>query len=639
MCGITGFFDRDPRAPRRLAELVAMGEAIRHRGPDAEGSALEAGVGIHNRRLAILDLSADGNQPMFSPDRSVAVVFNGEIYNFAELRRELEAQGHRFRSRSDTEVLVYLYLEHRDEPERMLAKLNGFFAFAIDDRRRRRLFLARDRLGLKPLYYAETARGLVFGSELKTLLAEGNLARDVDPTALLDYLTLRYVPAPKTIFRGAKKLPAGHCLLYDGVRAEVKRWWDLPEFATRRERPERLAEELWSLLVDSVRMRLVADVPLGAFLSGGVDSSAVVAAMAELAKRPGGREVVAVTVGFRGSDLSEVEHARALARALGVRHVVDELEPASLADVDALAEFFDEPFADPSAIPTWRLAKRTRREVKVALSGDGGDECFAGYRRYRFDVAENRVRSLLPGPLFRRLFRATGRAWPRGSWLPRPLRAGTTLENLGRSPLQAYVRSVSAQPVEEARALLHPDLRAATAGYDPAELFRPWFERAPAHDALSRAQYVDFHTWLPEYVLTKSDRATMAAGLEAREPLLDFRLVELAAAMAPDVKLRDGVSKWILRMAAAPHLPPETAARRKQGFTPPLREWIASELAARPDRYAAPAALDGAALAGAVASHVAGRRDHSELLYSVRVLGAFERRWLGVGAATAAVES
>ena len=637
MCGITGFFDRDPRGPRRIDELVAMGATIRHRGPDAEGSALEAGVGLHNRRLAILDLSTDGNQPMYAPDGSVAVVFNGEIYNFAELRGELEAKGHRFRSRSDTEVLVYLYLEHADAPERMLAKLNGFFAFAIDDRRRRRLFLARDRMGLKPLYYAETARGLVFGSELKTLLAEGQLTRDLDATALLDYLTLRYVPAPKTIYRGAKKLPAGHCLLYDGVRLEVKQWWDLPPFATRSERPERLAEELWSLLVDSVRMRLVADVPLGAFLSGGVDSSAVVAAMAELARRPGGREVVAVTVGFRGSDLSEVEQARLLARSLGVRHVVDELDPASIELTEPLAEFFDEPFADPSAIPTWLLARRTRREVKVALSGDGGDECFAGYRRYRFDVAENRVRSLLPGPLFRRLFGAAGRAWPRARWLPRRLRAATTLENLGRSPLEAYVRSVSATSVDDARALLHPDLRAASAGYDPVELFRPWFERAPAGDPLSRAQYVDFHTWLPEYVLTKSDRATMAAGLEAREPLLDYRLVELAASIPPELKLHDGVGKWILRMAAARHLPPATAARRKQGFAPPLREWVASELAARPGRFDAPASIDGPALAAAVARHRDGSRDHSELLYSMLVLGAFERRWLGVGAGAVAV--
>jgi len=304
MCGIAGFLDDDAQAPRREAELVAMGEVLRHRGPDAHGSALSHGVGLHNRRLAILDLSPDGNQPMYSRDGSVAVVFNGEIYNFRELRRELEERGHVFRSRSDTEVLVYLFEEHRDAPERMLAKLNGFFALAVHDRRTDRLLLARDRLGVKPLYYARTARGLVFGSELKALLAEGGLSREVDPTALLDFLALRYVPAPKTIWRGARKLPAGHYLWVErgaaGRAAEPRPWWDLPQFATRRDPPERLAEELWATLLDAVRLRLISDVPLGAFLSGGVDSSAVVAAMAELARGSGGGgSVTAVTIGFQ----------------------------------------------------------------------------------------------------------------------------------------------------------------------------------------------------------------------------------------------------------------------------------------------------------------------------------------------------
>jgi asparagine synthase (glutamine-hydrolysing) len=636
MCGIAGFLDDDPRARRSESELVAMGEALRHRGPDAHGSTLAHGVGLHNRRLAILDLSPDGNQPMFSRDGSVAVVFNGEIYNFKELRRELEARGHVFRSQSDTEVVVYLFEEHRDAPERMLARLNGFFALAVHDRRSGRLLLARDRLGVKPLYYARTARGLVFGSELKALLAEGGLRRDLDPTALLDYLALRYVPAPKTIYRDARKLPAGHFLLVEagagtnGRPLEPRSWWDLPQFATRRDPPERLAEELWATIEDSVRLRLVSDVPLGAFLSGGVDSSAVVAAMAGLARASGGAgSVTAVTVGFRDWEHSEVDHARAVARALGVNHVVEELEPAAIDLVEPLAEFFDEPFADPSAIPTWLLARSARKHVTVALSGDGGDECFAGYRRYRFEAAEHRVRALLPGALFRGLFRGAGALWPASARLPRPLRAKTTLENLGREPLDAYVRSVSSMDLAEARALLHPDLRAATAGYDPVENFRPWWERAPASDPLSRAQYVDFHTWLPEYVLTKSDRATMAASLEAREPLLDYRLVELAAAIPPGWKLHDGVGKWILRRASAPHLPAETAARKKQGFAPPLERWVRRELDAKGDRFPAPRSVDPAALAAAVARHRSGRRDHSELLYSMLVLSAFEKRWLG----------
>jgi asparagine synthase (glutamine-hydrolysing) len=639
MCGIAGFFERAPSAaagasshddPAALRRLDAMGETIRHRGPDAHGSTFHDGVGLHSRRLAILDLSPDGNQPMFSSDGQVAVVFNGEIFNFQELRRELEAAGCRFRSRSDTEVLVHGYAKWGFE--RLLPKLNGFFGFALHDRRARRLWIARDRLGVKPMHYALTPRGLFFGSELKALLEESGLARELDPTALLDFLCLRYVPAPKTIWRDARKLPAGHWLRVErDARGElaltVQRWWDLPPFGTRRERPERLAEELWELLVDSVRLRLLSDVPLGAFLSGGLDSSAVVAAMAQLAGPKAG-DVHAVTIGFQGWDRSEVEHARVVARALGVRHTVDELAPAAIEHVDALADYFDEPFADPSAVPTWLLARRARRDVTVALSGDGGDECFAGYRRYRFDLAEHRVRSLLPGPMFRGLFRAAGALFPKGDWLPRPLRAKTTLENLGRSPLHAYFRSLCALPVGEARTLLCAELRDAVAGYDPVESLRPWYEAAPATDPLSRAQYADFHTWLPEYVLAKSDRATMAASLEAREPLLDWRIVELAAAMPPDVKVRAGVGKWILRRAVEPHLPKHTIERGKQGFAPPLKDWVKLELARPTTRLEAPSSIDPAALDAAIRRHRAGLRDLSEPLYAVLVLRAFERRWL-----------
>jgi asparagine synthase (glutamine-hydrolysing) len=368
-------------------------------------------------------------------------------------------------------------------------------------------------------------------------------------------------------------------------------------------------------------------VPLGAFLSGGLDSSAVVAAMAQLAGRSSG-EVHALTIGFKGWDQSEVEHARIVARALGIKHTVDELDPAAIEHVDALAHFFDEPFADPSSVPTWLLAKRARREVTVALSGDGGDEGFAGYRRYRFDLAEHRVRSLLPGPLFRGLFRAAGSLFPKGDWLPRPLRAKTTLENLGREPWQAYFRSVCALPLDEARALLRDDLRAAVADYDPAEMLRGWYEAAPATDSLSRAQYADFHTWLPEYVLTKSDRATMATSLEAREPLLDYRIVELAASLPPGFKVRAGIGKWILRRAVEQHLPQHTIERGKQGFAPPLKDWVKLELAKSDSRLEAPAAFDRAAFDAAVRRHRSGLRDLSEPLYSALVLRAFERRWL-----------
>ncbi len=632
MCGITGFFANDPAAPARVEELVAMGEAMKHRGPDAHGSTLHSGIGLHNRRLAILDLSPDGNQPMYSPDGSIAVVFNGEIFNFRELRAELEQQGVRFRSQSDTEVLVYLYERHRDDrPERLLARLNGFFTLAIHDRRKDSLFLARDRLGVKPLHYAQTSRGLVFGSELKTLLAEGSLRRELDPAALLEFLCLRYVPSPRTIWKGAQKLPAGHFMKVQrdgrgGLDVKIEKWWDLPAFGTNRGTPEQLAEQLWELLVDSVKLRLLSDVPLGAFLSGGLDSSAVVAAMAQLQ----GRDVHAVTIGFKGWDQSEVEHARIVAQALSIRHEVHELEPAAMGLVDTLADYFDEPFSDPSAIPTYLLAREARRSVTVALSGDGGDECFAGYRRYRFDLAEHRVRSLLPGALFRSLFKLGGGVWPKGDWLPRRLRAKTTLRNLGRAPAAAYFRSVCQMEIEEARALLHPDLRIAAANHDPSAEHRRWYDAAPSDDPLARAQYADFHTWLPEYILTKSDRATMAVSLEAREPLLDWRLVEFAASLPPDLKIREGVGKWLFRRAAAAHLPAHTIARGKQGFAPPLQQWVKRELASGAP-FDMPRTVDRGTVAAMLERHQKGWRDLSEPLYALRVLRAFERRWLPEG--------
>jgi asparagine synthase (glutamine-hydrolysing) len=629
MCGIAGFFLRDPAAPAREETLVAMGEVIRLRGPDSHGSTLLRGIGLHNRRLAILDLTPDGDQPMFSPDGSVAVVFNGEIFNFRELRKELEAKGCRFRSQSDTEVLVYLWEQHRgDDPARLLARLNGFFGLAIHDRRDDTLFLARDRMGVKPLHFAETPRGLLFGSQVKAMLAEGSLEREIDPAALLEYLCLRYIPAPRTIWKGARKLPAGHYLLArrdgrGGIATTIRKWWDLPELCTRTVAPQAAAEELWELLVDSVERRMISDVPLGAFLSGGLDSSAVVAAMAQRA----GSAVHAVTIGFRGWDQSEVEHARVVAQALGIRHEIHELEPVAIDLVEPLAEHFDEPFSDPSAIPTYLLAKAARAHVTVALAGDGGDECFAGYRRYRFDQAEHRVRSLLPGPLFRALFRLGGAAWPKGDWLPRRLRAKTTLENLGRDPAGAYFRSVCQIDAAEARALLHPDLRALVRDHDPSAGHRAWYEAAPAHDALGRALYADFHTWLPEYVLHKSDRATASASLEGREPLLDWRLVEFAARLPSDLKIRAGTGKWLFRQAAAAHLPAHTIARGKQGFAPPLKEWVKRELSAGKP-FPIPSCADPAAAAVALRRHRSGLRDLSEPLYALRVLHAFERRWL-----------
>ncbi len=632
MCGICGFYDRRKDAIRSEAELLRMGETIRHRGPDSHGSTLHGSAGLHSRRLSIIDVQG-GDQPIFSADGNVAVVFNGEIFNFQELRRDLEARGHRFRTRSDTEVLVYLYLEHG--PEKMLPMLNGFFAFALHDLRNDLLFVARDRLGVKPLYYAEMPWGLLFGSEIKPLLCEPSLSRELDPTALLDFLTLRYIPSPSSIFARVRKLPAGHYLKYDGTSVHLHPWWDLKEFGTRSGRAEDLAEQLWELVLNSVKLRLISEVPLGAFLSGGLDSSVVVAAMHEIQ----GSDVIAVSVGFEGWDRSELDHAKRVARFFDVRHVTAVLRPEVLRLVDRLAYFFDEPFADPSAIPTYLLAERTRKEVTVALSGDGGDESFAGYRRYRFDHWENRVRSYLPGPLFRSLFRLAGSLYPKADFLPQPLRARSTLQNLGRDPFSAYFHSVAARSVEEARALLSPETRAAVKDYDPRDRLAAWFHRAPTDDSLARVQYLDFHSYLPDYILVKSDRATMAHSLEAREPLLDYRIVEFAASLPTDMKLRSGVGKWLLKQAARPHLPPQTIDRKKQGFHPPLRQWIDHDLRGRVESLRAPLWIDASALESRVRAHRLGLSDQSELLYQMLVLQGFERAHLEPKESTSPVGS
>ena len=628
MCGIAGVFRFGGGPPPREDELRRMAATLVHRGPDGEGVSTRGPIGLAHRRLAIVDLQG-GAQPLGNEDGSVEVTFNGEIYNYRELRERLVAKGHTFRTRSDTEVLVHLY---EDEGDRLVESLRGEFAFAIADHRRRRVLLARDRLGVKPLYYALDEHRLVFGSEAKAVLAEGSTARELDPAAILDYLTYRYVPAPRTIWAGIRKLPPATTLAIESDgRATERRWWDL-QFEPEHGVPvETWCERLRDAIAEAVEFEMIADVPIGGFLSGGVDSSTVVSFMAGVSEHP----VVACTVGFAEGAYDEREHARRVARHVGADLREEVVTPQAVEIVEKLAWHFDEPFGDASAIPTYYVSRMARRHVTVALSGDGGDETFAGYRRYKFEAAEARVRRMVPAGLRSAVFGALGRAYPKADRLPRPLRAKTTLLNLAeRDPSASWFRSVGTMAGYERMRLLRPETIAAASGHDPATLVSEAFRTAGTNDPLSRAQSCDLRTYLPEDILTKVDRASMAASLETRVPLLDHRLLELAARIPSHLKLRGGVGKWILKRTMEPRLPRDVLHRPKQGFAVPVREWLRADL-----RDHGEAALftpdarirewfDVGALRSLWNEHQAGTRDGSDLLWLALSFEAFARRHL-----------
>jgi asparagine synthase (glutamine-hydrolysing) len=561
MCGIAGMYRFDGGLVdhdllRRMTSILA------HRGPDGEGLHLAGHVGLGSRRLSIIDL-AGGAQPIANEDGTVWVVLNGEIYNFRELRAELEDRGHRFATRSDTETIVQRSEERGDDCVHHLA---GMFAFALWDGRRKRLLLARDRLGKKPLYYAHRpGQALTFGSELKAVLMDPGVPREVELEALDRYLSLLYVPAPHTIFRDVRKLPAGHLLVADARGVTIREYWDVRFVDGPRRPTEEYADELRDLLTQAVRARLVSDVPLGAFLSGGLDSSTVVALMARLSDRP----VVTASVGFRESDYDERPSARLVARQFGCDARESEVT-AEIRDVlPKLVWHFDEPFADSSAVPTFYVSKIAREHVTVALSGDGGDELFAGYDRHFWDRWEARARR------FARPARAVGaiaRWWP--------LRGKNILLHLAMTAGDACARKHSAELFRDAakRSLYSEDMAAITAGFDPLGVHRAYYDRCDARDPLNRSLYVDLKTYLADDILVKVDRMSMAHGLEVRAPFLDHRVVEFVAALPAGLKLRGRTTKFILREAMRAVLPAAVLAKPKHGFEAPISRWLRHEL-------------------------------------------------------------
>ncbi|HZY88419.1 MAG TPA: asparagine synthase (glutamine-hydrolyzing) [Gemmataceae bacterium] len=628
MCGIAGVLYADPGRPADRAVLTAMGGAIAHRGPDGEGYWAEPGVGLVHRRLSIIDLGG-GAQPLGNEDGSVQVVFNGEIYNFQELRAGLEARGHRFRTYSDTEVLVHLYEE---EGEGLVGRLRGMFAFALWDRRRRRLLLARDRVGIKPLYVYRDAEKLLFGSEIKALLAHPGVARAIDVAGLEDYLAFGMVPGAGSIFRGVEKLPPAHVLVATAAALDgrPRRYWRLRFEPDDRPTAEEWQEAVRAKVAEAVRLHLIADVPVGAFLSGGVDSGVVVASAAGRARGP----LQTFSIGFREEAFSELPYAREVADRFGTRHVEEVVTPDAVSLLDDLTHYYDEPFADSSAIPTFHVSRLASRAVKVVLSGDGGDEAFGGYSRYAHDVREAAVRRRLPGWFRRLALGPLARAWPKADWLPRPLRAKTLLTNLSLGPGPAYANTLALCRAPLRRRLLAPDVAATLNGHDPARLIREHHASAPADDPLAGMLAADVATVLPDDFLVKVDRASMAHGLEVRPPLLDHELLELTARIPSRWKVHRGETKWVLKQAYRRDLPAAVTGRPKHGFDIPIDSWFRGPLRERFEAAVlAPAARVGDLLNREAArqvyrAHLAGTGRHGRLLWCLLALACWADRYL-----------
>jgi asparagine synthase (glutamine-hydrolysing) len=627
MCGIAGVLFADPQRPADAAALKAMGDSIAHRGPDGEGYWQEPGVGLVHRRLSIIDL-AGGAQPIGNEDGSVQVVFNGEIYNYRELRMGLEARGHRFRTQSDTEVLVHLY---EDEGERLVERLRGMFAFALWDRNERRLLLARDRVGIKPLYVYRDVEKLLFGSELKAILAHPGVSRALDVAALEDYLAFGVVPAPRSIFERIEKLPAAHVLTTRaGDWRSPRRYWKLRLEPDHGPSPAEWQEAVRAKVDEAVRLHLIADVPVGAFLSGGLDSSAVVATCGQVAAEP----VQTFSIGFQEESHSELPYARRVAEQFGTRHAEEVVTPDAVGLVDELTRYYDEPFADPSAVPTFLVARLARRGVKVALSGDGGDEAFGGYARYAHDLKEASLRRWLPSWFRRLALVPAGRAWPKADWLPRPLRAKTLLTNLGRDAGGAYANTLTLCRPPLRRQLLAPDLARSLNGHDPERTIREGHATALPDDALGGMIAADVAMLLPDDFLVKVDRASMAHGLEVRPPLLDHELLELAARIPSRWKVHNGETKWVFKQAYRDRLPAEVTERRKQGFEMPIDAWLRGPLrdcfesAVLDPRARAGALIDQAAARSVYRAHVRGTGRHGAVLWSLLTLARWADRYL-----------
>jgi asparagine synthase (glutamine-hydrolysing) len=622
MCGIAGFVEKTPTVASRESDFALvhrMCGVIRHRGPDDEGIHVEGGVGLGMRRLSIIDLST-GHQPIHNEDESVWIVFNGEIYNYRQLRKELEASGHQFYTSSDTETIVHAYEQWG---EGCFERLRGMFGIALWDRRTHTLTLARDRAGIKPLHYAEHGDRLYFGSELKSLIAAGAVEGRIDVEALDHYLSFLYTPRDRSIFKGVHKLPPGHLLRWHNGRLDVRPYWQISAHEPFTGTADEAAAGLRTVLDDAVRSHMISDVPLGAFLSGGVDSSAVVGLMAQASDRP----VKTFSIGFDDPQHNELEYARAVATHFGTDHHEFVVRPDGLAILDQLIDHFDEPFADSSAIPTWYVSEIARRHVTVVLSGDGGDELFGGYDRY---LAHPRVERFdrLPLPGRRAI---ASKVWP---LLPNGVQGKNFLRHVARDEDGRFIDSIAYFHEDEKDALYAPDFRASLRDVSAQAILGRHFARFQALPARSRMMRLDFETYLPEDVLTKVDRMSMAHSIESRVPLLDNEVIDYAATLPEHLKIHNGRRKHVLKEAIKDLVPSSLLERKKQGFGIPLGVWFRGGLTdiftdvlgsarTRQRGYFQPGFVDRL-----MHEHLSGRRDHTLRLWQLLVFELWHRHYI-----------
>ncbi len=569
MCGIAGFTRFfDPTGD--VSSLLRMGERIAHRGPDAHGEYLDDGIGLCHRRLSIIDLSTAGNQPMFSEDGNLVIVFNGEIYNFQELRKELEQKGYQFKTKTDTEVILALY---QFEGVRCLDKLFGMFAIALWDKNKQELFLARDRLGKKPLYYYFDGKKFVFGSEIKAILELESVPRQVRHDAIYDFFVYQYVPEEKSIFKNIDKLQPGHYLTINKNGIDVKQYWDVTFKDQSVSSEEEITEGLLDVIDVCTRQRMISDVPLGAFLSGGVDSSGIVALMANNSNEP----VVTCSIGFDSKKYDEVQYARKVAEQYHTTHHELTVKENIHDRLEHIAGFFDEPFADQSLVPTYFVSQLAKTKVTVALAGDGGDENFAGYSKYSVDQVENNLRDKIPGFVRKNLFPPFVGPMQRSN-VRTFNRAATLLNAMSKSPAEGFYLTNTFMTDAMWNRLANDELKREVNGYHPSALSMQFYNAADADDHLSRVLYTDIKTYLVGDILVKVDRMSMANSLEVRAPILDHRVVEYAANIPSSLKLQKKEKKYILKKAFGRLLTTDILYRKKMGFSVPLSHWLRNEL-------------------------------------------------------------
>lgn len=625
MCGISGIFNLEANAAIDSNLLRQINRVQSHRGPDDEGYFIDSHVGLGHRRLSIIDLSG-GQQPIFNEDQSVCVVFNGEIYNFELLVAELSCLGHRFSTHSDTEVIVHAWEQWGVQ---CLDRFRGMFAFALWDRNKKQLFIARDRLGKKPLYYAQTRSGqFIFGSELKVLLAHPDVDTTLRAEMAEEFFMYGYIPEPYSAYKHIFKLNSGHFMLLEPhANVQQVQYWDLAA-PTRIHSWEEVQTELIERLNEAVRIRLLSDVPLGAFLSGGVDSSAITALMAGLQDSP----VNTCAIGFNESAYDESEYANQIANRYQTQHTSQIVSSNDYALIDKLSQVYDEPFADSSALPTYQVCQLARQSVKVALSGDGGDEIFAGYRRQRMHWMEQRLRDKIPGSIRKPIFGGLANVYPKADWAPKPLRAKTTLQSLAMSPVEAYANTMSKLRLEERHQLFSADYRRRLSGYTGSEIMKQHANNAPTNDPLKLIQYLDMKTWLPGDILTKVDRASMAHSLEVRAPLLDHVFVEWAFSINSSDNIRGTEGKYAFKKALEPYVDSNILYRPKMGFSIPIAEWFRGPLKSSlnstilSDNMLDSGFFDARALKDMISAHTSGRSNHADALWCLMMFAKFMNR-------------